>query len=101
MVGQSSFCCVTPDWDLIRHSFPELNLQFIQIFDCLVCTIGAETVREEDIDMVADISFQLIPVAFVIADLLACGTDGEHAAQGSDPGECVSQLNNEAFSFLL
>src|SRR6266702_7264437 len=36
---------------------------------------------EEGLRMLADVIFQLVPVPLVITDLLAAGTDREHAAQ--------------------
>ena len=54
--------------------------------------LRTDAVAELGFGVVADIDFHLVPVALVVADLLAARADGHDAAQGLDLIERLAQL---------
>jgi len=46
------------------------------------CAFHAESMAELGVGMRADIGFQLMPCAFIVADLLAGRTDGQYSLKG-------------------
>src|SRR5216684_4670439 len=67
----------------------------------LLGALRTEPVGELRVRVGADVSFQLIPVPVIIADLLARRTDGQQAAQGLDVGQSVLQLPNQHVPLFL
>ena len=62
---------------------------------------GADTMTEGRFRMSADVLFHLEPVILVVADLLAPGTDGQHAAELLDLGQGVLELMDAVNQALL
>ena len=62
---------------LILCALEELRVKFS-------CAIGAHAMAEIRFGVIPNIDFELIPVAAVIADFLACGADGEKSIEDFD-----------------
>ncbi len=58
----------------------------------LARALRTNPVRELRIGMLRDVAFHLVPIAAVIADLLASGANGDQAAQGLNAAQGLRQL---------
>lgn len=76
---------------------PRRPLPPVQIRIQLFCAIGADAVAELRFRAVADIRLDLLPIAAVVADLLAAGADGNKAAEQLHLGKRLPQFLLQLF----
>lgn len=65
------------------------------------CAFGAQAVGKFRLRMLADIILDPVPIAGVVADLLASGTNGQQAAQRLYLGKGLAQLPDQSFAFFF
>ena len=63
--------------------------------------LGTDPVAEIGLRVVTNIGLDLVPVALVVADLLAAGADGDQPAEQLDPGERIAEFLDELLAFRL